>query len=78
MRYHPLTATDRTDMLARVGVSDIDALFAGVPQDKLLRGPVALQKGTREGHVRRHSHGRTAPSLKHLLVKKAAGPRHKG
>ena len=48
MRYHPLTATDRTDMLARVGVSDIDALFAGVPQDKLLRGPVALPKGKSE------------------------------
>jgi glycine dehydrogenase subunit 1 len=48
MRYHPLTATDRTDMLARVGVSDIDALFAGVPQDMLLRGPVALSKGKSE------------------------------
>ena len=48
MRYHPLTATDRTDMLARVGVSDIDALFAGVPQDMLLRGPVALPKGKSE------------------------------
>ena len=48
MRYHPLTASDRTDMLARVGVSDIDALFAGVPQDMLLRGPVALPKGKSE------------------------------
>ena len=48
MRYHPLTATDRTDMLARVGVSDIDSLFAGVPQDKLLRGPVGLPKGKSE------------------------------
>ena len=48
MRYHPLTATDRSDMLARVGVSDINALFAGVPQDKLLRGPVALPKGKSE------------------------------
>ena len=48
MRYHPLSASDRTDMLARVGVSDIDELFADVPQDKLLRGPVALPKGKSE------------------------------
>ena len=28
MRYLPLTDTDREDMLARIGVSDIDALFS--------------------------------------------------
>jgi len=48
MRYHPLTDFDRADMLARVGVGDIDALFAGVPQDKLLRGPVGLPTGRSE------------------------------
>jgi glycine dehydrogenase subunit 1 len=37
MRYLPLTSGDRTEMLARVGVPDIDALFADVPRDKLLR-----------------------------------------
>jgi glycine dehydrogenase subunit 1 len=37
MRYLPLTPEDRGEMLARVGVPDIDALFADVPRDKLTR-----------------------------------------
>jgi glycine dehydrogenase subunit 1 len=35
MRYLPLSDTDRGDMLARIGVDHIDALFADVPADKL-------------------------------------------
>src|SRR6476661_845753 len=37
MRYLPLTPEDRSEMLARVGVPDIDALFADVPEDKRLK-----------------------------------------
>ena len=37
MRYLPHTDQDRADMLARIGVADIDALFADVPGDKLLK-----------------------------------------
>jgi glycine dehydrogenase subunit 1 len=37
MRYLPLTETDRSAMLARVGAPDIDALFADVPAVSLLR-----------------------------------------
>ena len=37
MRYLPLTDDDRAEMLARVGVADIDALFADIPADKRLR-----------------------------------------
>ena len=36
MRYLPLTPDDRADMLARVGVKDIDALFESIPADKRL------------------------------------------
>src|SRR6186997_1235399 len=36
MRYLPLTPEDRSEMLARVGVADIDALFADIPADKRL------------------------------------------
>ena len=36
MRYLPLTPEDRTEMLARIGVGDIDALFADIPADKRL------------------------------------------
>src|SRR6476660_8960007 len=36
MRYLPLTQEDRSEMLARIGVADIDALFADIPADKRL------------------------------------------
>jgi len=36
MRYLPLTPEDRAEMLARVGVADIDALFADIPPDQRL------------------------------------------
>ena len=37
MRYLPLEAADRQAMLAKIGVPAIDALFADVPADKLLK-----------------------------------------
>ena len=36
MRYLPLTPQDRSEMLARIGVPDIDALFADIPAEKRL------------------------------------------
>ncbi len=42
MRYLPLTPDDRSDMLARVGVKDIDALFELIPADKRLAGDLDL------------------------------------
>ena len=53
MRYLPLTDTDREDMLARIGVADIDALFSDVPADKLLKTPVDLPRGRGEAEVER-------------------------
>ncbi|MBO6525503.1 aminomethyl-transferring glycine dehydrogenase subunit GcvPA [Erythrobacter sp.] len=40
MRYLPLTDTDRSDMLERIGAPDIDALFADVPEEARLSGPI--------------------------------------
>jgi len=37
MRYLPLTSEDRSEMLARIGVPDIDALFADIPAEKRLK-----------------------------------------
>ncbi len=34
MRYLPLDGHEREAMLARIGVPDIEALFADVPADK--------------------------------------------
>ena len=31
MRYHPLTPTDRRDMLGKIGAGSVDALFKDVP-----------------------------------------------
>jgi glycine dehydrogenase subunit 1 len=42
MRYLPLSDADRSAMLARVGVADVDVLFADIPADKLLKSPVDL------------------------------------
>jgi glycine dehydrogenase subunit 1 len=53
MRYLPLTDADRKAMLAKVGVGDIDALFADVPKDKRLTGLVGLPKAKGELEVER-------------------------
>lgn len=37
MRYLPLTPDDRTDMLVKIGVDHIDALFADIPAEKILK-----------------------------------------
>ena len=36
MRYHPLTSTDRADMLGKIGASGIDALFRDVPKSAVV------------------------------------------
>ncbi len=53
MRYLPLTDADRKAMLARIGVADIDALFADIPKDKRLAGLVDLPKTKGEQEVER-------------------------
>ncbi len=40
MRYLPLTDTDRSDMLAKIGAPSVDALFADVPPEAQLDGPI--------------------------------------
>jgi len=53
MRYLPLTAPDRAEMLAAVGVDSIDALFADVPAAARLIGPVDLPRAMGEIEVER-------------------------
>ncbi|HEY8564163.1 MAG TPA: aminomethyl-transferring glycine dehydrogenase subunit GcvPA [Beijerinckiaceae bacterium] len=53
MRYLPLSDADRAEMLARVGVDRIDDLFADIPADKLLDGPVDLPRAKGELEVER-------------------------
>ena len=53
MRYLPLTPDDHGEMLARIGVSHIDELFADIPADKLLTQPVSLPSHKSEMAVER-------------------------
>jgi glycine dehydrogenase subunit 1 len=53
MRYLPLEDADRQAMLARIGVADVDALFAAVPKDKRLTGLVNLPRAKGELEVER-------------------------
>jgi len=41
MRYLPLTEADRAEMLGVIGAASVDDLFAGVPAEARLSGPVA-------------------------------------
>lgn len=53
MRYLPLTADDRADMLARIGVDGIDDLFADIPSRLRLDAPVDLPRRKTELDVAR-------------------------
>ena len=53
MRYLPLTPDERATMLMKIGVADIDALFADVPPAALLNTPVDLPRFKSEIEVER-------------------------
>jgi glycine dehydrogenase subunit 1 len=53
MRYLPLTDADRRAMLAKIGVADIEALFADIPMDKRLTGLIDLPTAKGELEVER-------------------------
>ncbi|MXQ13680.1 aminomethyl-transferring glycine dehydrogenase subunit GcvPA [Microvirga makkahensis] len=53
MRYLPLSDTDRSEMLARIGVKTVDELFADVPKSLLLKEPVDLPRRKGELEVER-------------------------
>ncbi|NBJ11303.1 aminomethyl-transferring glycine dehydrogenase subunit GcvPA [Microvirga arsenatis] len=53
MRYLPLSDTDRSEMLARIGVKHVDELFADVPKSLLLKEPVDLPRRKGELEVER-------------------------
>lgn len=55
MRYLPLTEADRSAMLATIGAASVDALFADVPTEARLDGPIAgLPSHAGEMAVERH------------------------
>ena len=55
MRYLPLTPDNRTEMLAVIGAATVDDLFADVPAEARLTGPIAgLPNHASEMAVERH------------------------
>lgn len=64
MRYLPLSDHDRGEMLATIGVPDVDALFVDVPAEARLAGPIAGLPGhASEMAVERHMARLSAESL---------------
>src|SRR5271154_3518741 len=53
MRYLPLDASEREAMLARIGVPDIEALFADIPADKRIQGLLDMPLANSEMAVER-------------------------
>ncbi len=53
MRYLPLTPSDREAMLGRIGVPDIDALFADIPEARRMTAPPDLPRHKGEFEVER-------------------------
>jgi glycine dehydrogenase subunit 1 len=53
MRYLPHTPQNRADMLAKIGVTSIDALFAPIPADKRMNGLADLPLHKSEAEVER-------------------------
>src|SRR5579863_5872597 len=53
MRYLPLDASEREAMLARIGVPDIEALFADIPADKRIKGLLDMPLAKSEMAVER-------------------------
>jgi glycine dehydrogenase subunit 1 len=54
MRYLPHTETDIREMLARIGVPSVDALFGAVPEAFRLDRPLALQDALAEPELMAH------------------------
>jgi glycine dehydrogenase subunit 1 len=53
VRYLPLSDTDRSEMLATIGVGSVEDLFVDVPASARLAGPVDLPRQASEAAVER-------------------------
>ncbi|MFC0217867.1 aminomethyl-transferring glycine dehydrogenase subunit GcvPA [Pseudochelatococcus lubricantis] len=79
MRYLPLSDADRAEMLARIGIDSIDALFADIPQENRLSGDLPLPRHQGELAVERHLRalaGRNVPAASVPFFVGAGAYRH--
>ena len=63
MRYMPHTAEERQEMLAKIGVSSVDDLFADIPQEARLDGLLDLPRHESEMTVERNFRTLAAKNL---------------
>ena len=63
MRYLPLDASDRAAMLRRVGVANVDALFADIPESKRIGGLLDMPLAMSEMAVERRMAALSARSV---------------
>jgi glycine dehydrogenase subunit 1 len=63
MRYLPLNSEDRAEMLARIGVSEIDELFTDIPREKRLEQDLELPPRKTEMEVERLLSGLAARNV---------------
>ena len=55
--YVPSTEKERREMLASIGVCDMDDLFRTIPEDVMLKEPLDIPKGMSELEVRKKMKG---------------------
>ncbi len=76
MRYLPLDASERQTMLSRIGVPDIDALFADIPPDKQIEGLLDMPLAMSEMAVERAMTAMAGRSLAAGRRRSFSGPAH--
>ncbi|MDY0087991.1 MAG: glycine dehydrogenase, partial [Coriobacteriia bacterium] len=57
MRHIPVTCEQRATMLRAVGSADVEELFADIPEEVRLRGPLAIAQGLTEMDLVAHLKG---------------------
>ncbi|MCW5981343.1 MAG: aminomethyl-transferring glycine dehydrogenase subunit GcvPA [Bryobacteraceae bacterium] len=54
MRYLPKSEADRREMLAACGLESVEGLYASLPEDVLLKRPLAIEPGKSEYEITRY------------------------
>ena len=67
MRFQPHTADDVRDMLATMGLANVDALFESIPESLRLKGALDLPAGMDEQSLMRHMQGLACAGQPHAL-----------
>ena len=73
MRYIPNSPTDRREMLAAIGVSTIEDLFVGIPEELRLKGPLQVPAAMSEPELLEYFESTASDNQTHGLSFLGAG-----